>query len=350
MLSFFPFFASICIYCSVFNRYLRVSELSRVLSAVTFGCWFPCEHMINPHPPLFRYPFRSGFPCSCHDFSTSSSFYKQWLVGRLQHCIQVMGTVHPAASLSGYGQWFSPSRMLRPFNTAPQVVVVTWSSLLLYSCNVAAVMKHMSISDRWPLWKDCLTPTGVVTTAWESLLQRLCLVREVPGTCGFQCESRKSREEVLRLVWGKLLGEADVGFRPWEVGFVGRVPSDILTAVSEWLGNDRTLILMCRLGFVSLPLSCSSVPNQAPQPSNWVQFWVWLAWCEGHTWRIKMTLRAPFCEGVEGPHHFPEPKSVDNLFRSFSVAFGLDYFVTSVLLAVRQETTCCFLLTTKAGE
>lgn len=45
-----------------------------------------------------------------------------------------------------------------------------------------------------------------------------------------------------------------------------------------------------------------------------------------------MTLRAPFYEGVEGPLHFPEPKSVDNLFHSFSVAFGLDYFVTSVYL------------------
>lgn len=35
-----------------------------------------------------------------------------------------------------------------------------------------------------------------------------------------------------------------------------------------------------------------------------------------------MTLRAPFYEGVEGPLHFPEPKSVDNLFHSFSVASG----------------------------
>lgn len=48
-----------------------------------------------------------------------------------------------------------------------------------------------------------------------------------------------------------------------------------------------------------------------------------------------MTSRAPFCEGIEGPLHFLEPKSVDNPSRSFSVASRLGLFVTSVLLAVQ---------------
>lgn len=47
-----------------------------------------------------------------------------------------------------------------------------------------------------------------------------------------------------------------------------------------------------------------------------------------------MTSRAPFYEGIEGPLHFPEPKSVDNPFHSFSVAFRLD-FLLPLLLAVQ---------------
>lgn len=45
-----------------------------------------------------------------------------------------------------------------------------------------------------------------------------------------------------------------------------------------------------------------------------------------NTWRIKMTSRAPFYEGVEGRLNFPEPKSMVSLSCSFSVHSGWIFF------------------------
>lgn len=63
----------------------------------------------------------------------------------------------------------------------------------------------------------------------------------------------------------------------------------------------------------------------------------------------KMTLRAPICEGSQGSLLSSEPKLLDNLFYSFSIAFWLIY-VTPLCCYLYSQESISSLLTIKAGE
>lgn len=69
--------------------YLCIGFCMTYILISRFLLWFLILFYL--HLPVFRYPFRFGFSGSRHSTSTSSSFCKQWPVGRFQYCIQVVG-------------------------------------------------------------------------------------------------------------------------------------------------------------------------------------------------------------------------------------------------------------------